>query len=200
MKLTVMINFISMMRLLRLSPLIQLIARFAFLAARYGKGGDDYLNCPLNEEDNARFHESLSEANSVPLQRFEQTRWFEACLPIEELARRGIDTLRFGPMKPVGLFDPRTGRQPLRRRATSAGESGWADAYSNGRLSNHLRYGEQARVLRMIPGLETQEFPAVRPDTSQYLYQRPRVCRQPCRCGSIQTSSSPVRSPASKAS
>src|SRR5437763_11307438 len=84
----------------------------AFLAARYGKGGDDYLNCPLNEAEYARFHQSLSEASSVPLQRFEQTRWFEACLPIEELARRGIHTLRFGPMKPVGLIDPRTGREP----------------------------------------------------------------------------------------
>src|ERR1041385_8620902 len=79
----------------------------AFLAARYGKGGDDYLNCPLNEQEYIAFHEALSQANSVPLQRFEQTRWFEACLPIEELARRGIDTLRYGPMKPVGLRDPR---------------------------------------------------------------------------------------------
>ena len=84
----------------------------AFKAARYGKGGDDYLNCPLNEEEYARFYRALREAKSVPLQRFEETRWFEACLPIEELARRGIDTLRFGPMKPVGLVDPRTERQP----------------------------------------------------------------------------------------
>src|SRR6185295_3293640 len=65
----------------------------AFRAARYGKGGDDYLNCPLNEEEYAHFHQALTEANSVPLQRFEETRWFEACLPIEELARRGVDTL-----------------------------------------------------------------------------------------------------------
>src|ERR1044072_8470461 len=75
----------------------------AFRAARYDKGGDDYVNCPLDERPNARFSQALVEANSVPLQRFEETRWFEACLPIEELARRGVDTLRFGPMKPVGL-------------------------------------------------------------------------------------------------
>ncbi|MCA1618589.1 MAG: methylenetetrahydrofolate--tRNA-(uracil(54)-C(5))-methyltransferase (FADH(2)-oxidizing) TrmFO, partial [Acidobacteria bacterium] len=81
----------------------------AFRAARYGKGGDDYLNCPMNEEEYARFYEALVGAQSVPLQRFEETRWFEACLPIEELARRGVDTLRYGPMKPVGLRDPRTG-------------------------------------------------------------------------------------------
>src|SRR6266851_2546488 len=70
----------------------------AFRAARYGKGGDDYLNCPFDEEQYARFYKALIEANSVPLQRFEETRWFEACLPIEELARRGVDTLRYGPM------------------------------------------------------------------------------------------------------
>ncbi|MBA3768815.1 MAG: methylenetetrahydrofolate--tRNA-(uracil(54)-C(5))-methyltransferase (FADH(2)-oxidizing) TrmFO, partial [Acidobacteria bacterium] len=84
----------------------------AFRAARYGKGGDDYLNCPFDEEQYARFYEALIEAKSVPLHRFEETRWFEACLPIEEMARRGVDTLRYGPMKPVGLFDPRTGREP----------------------------------------------------------------------------------------
>src|SRR5919202_1248006 len=84
----------------------------AFRAARYGKGGDDYLNCPLNEGEYRRFYDALVEAKSVPLQKFEETRWFEACLPIEELARRGVDTLRYGPMKPVGLCDPRTGREP----------------------------------------------------------------------------------------
>ncbi|HCX29818.1 MAG TPA: methylenetetrahydrofolate--tRNA-(uracil(54)-C(5))-methyltransferase (FADH(2)-oxidizing) TrmFO, partial [Blastocatellia bacterium] len=73
----------------------------AFLAARYDKGGDDYLNCPFDEEQYARFYGELINAKSVPLHRFEETRWFESCLPIEELARRGVDTLRFGPMKPV---------------------------------------------------------------------------------------------------
>ncbi len=129
----------------------------AFRAARYDKGGDDYLNCPLDRKQYETFYSALVEAKSVPLQRFEETRWFEACLPIEELARRGVDTLRFGPMKPVGLRDPRIGREPyavvqLRQ------ENLMADAYSLVGFQNHLRYGEQARVLRLIPGLENAEF------------------------------------------
>ncbi|HWS89738.1 MAG TPA: methylenetetrahydrofolate--tRNA-(uracil(54)-C(5))-methyltransferase (FADH(2)-oxidizing) TrmFO [Pyrinomonadaceae bacterium] len=129
----------------------------AFRAARYGKGGDDYLNCPLNEEEYARFYEALTTAQSVPLQRFEETRWFEACLPIEELARRGVDTLRYGPMKPVGLRDPRTGREPY-AAVQLRQENLMADAYNLVGFQNHLRYGEQARVLRLIPGLERAEF------------------------------------------
>lgn len=129
----------------------------AFRAARYGKGGDDYLNCPFDEEQYARFYEALIEANSVPLQRFEETRWFEACLPIEELARRGVDTLRYGPMKPVGLVDPRDGREPY-AAVQLRQENLMADAYSMVGFQNHLRYGEQARVLRLIPGLEQAEF------------------------------------------
>ena len=129
----------------------------AFKAARYGKGGDDYLNCPLNEEEYARFYQALIDAKSVPLQRFEETRWFEACLPIEELARRGVDTLRYGPMKPVGLIDPRTNAQPY-AAVQLRQENLMADAYSLVGFQNHLRYGEQARVLRMIPGLEPAEF------------------------------------------
>ena len=129
----------------------------AFRAARYGKGGDDYLNCPFDEEQYARFYEALLEANSVPLQRFEETRWFEACLPIEELARRGVDTLRYGPMKPVGLVDPRNGREPY-AAVQLRQENLMADAYSMVGFQNHLRYGEQARVLRLIPGLERAEF------------------------------------------
>jgi methylenetetrahydrofolate--tRNA-(uracil-5-)-methyltransferase len=129
----------------------------AFRAARYGKGGDDYLNCPLDREEYARFYEALLEAKSVPLHRFEETRWFEACLPIEELARRGVDTLRYGPMKPVGLVDPRTGREPY-AAVQLRQENLMADAYSFVGFQNHLRYGEQARVLRLIPGLEQAEF------------------------------------------
>jgi methylenetetrahydrofolate--tRNA-(uracil-5-)-methyltransferase len=129
----------------------------AFRAARYGKGGDDYLNCPFDEGQYAHFYQALSEANSVPLQRFEETRWFEACLPIEELARRGLDTLRFGPMKPVGLIDPRTGKEPY-AAVQLRQENLMADAYSLVGFQNHLRYGEQARVLRLVPGLERAEF------------------------------------------
>src|SRR5918911_1124420 len=129
----------------------------AFRAARYGKGGDDYLNCPLDEEEYARFYDALVSAQSVPLQRFEETRWFEACLPIEELARRGRDTLRFGPMKPVGLRDPRTGQQPY-AAVQLRQENLMAEAYGLVGFQNHLRFGEQARVLRLIPGLEQAEF------------------------------------------
>ena len=129
----------------------------AFRAARYDKGGDDYLNCPMDEQQYSAFYSALIEANSVPLQRFEETRWFEACLPIEELARRGVDTLRFGPMKPVGLRDPRTGREPY-AAVQLRQENLMADAYSLVGFQNHLRYGEQARVLRLIPGLESAEF------------------------------------------
>ena len=129
----------------------------AFPAARYGKGGDDYLNCPFDVEQYARFYSALIEAKSVPLQRFEETRWFESCLPIEELARRGVDTLRFGPMKPVGLVDPRTGHEPY-AAVQLRQENLMADAYSLVGFQNHLRYGEQARVLRLIPGMENAEF------------------------------------------
>src|SRR6266436_3104539 len=129
----------------------------AFRAARYGKGGDDYLNCPFDKEQYQRFYEALIAANSVPLQRFEETRWFESCLPIEELARRGIDTPRFGPMKPVGLVDPRTGREPY-AAVQLRQENLMADAYSLVGFQNHLRYGEQARVIRLIPGLQDAEF------------------------------------------
>jgi methylenetetrahydrofolate--tRNA-(uracil-5-)-methyltransferase len=129
----------------------------AFKAARYGKGGDDYINCPMDRDQYARFIEELLAANSVPLKRFEETRWFESCLPIEEIARRGVDTLRFGPMKPKGLPDPKTGHEAyacvqLRQ------ENLMADAFGLVGFQNHLRYGDQARVLRLIPGLENAEF------------------------------------------
>src|SRR6476620_6125422 len=81
----------------------------AFKAARYGKGGDDYINCPMSRDEYQVFFDALVEAKSVPVKRFEETQWFESCLPLEELARRGVDTLRFGPMKPKGLPDPKTG-------------------------------------------------------------------------------------------
>lgn len=129
----------------------------AFKAARYGKGGDDYINCPMSPAEYDVFYTELTAAKSVPLKRFEDTRWFESCLPIEEAARRGVDTLRYGPMKPKGLPDPRTGREPwacvqLRQ------ENMMADAYGLVGFQNHLRYGEQERVLRLIPGLENAEF------------------------------------------
>jgi methylenetetrahydrofolate--tRNA-(uracil-5-)-methyltransferase len=128
-----------------------------FAASRYGRGGDDYLNCPFTREEFETFVNALLTAESYPLHAFEQSRFFEACLPIEELVRRGAQTLRFGPMKPVGLPDPRTGRLPyavvqLRRENLRAG------SYNLVGFQNHLRFGEQARVLRLIPGLENARF------------------------------------------
>jgi len=129
----------------------------AFKAARYGKGGDDYINCPFTPEEYEIFYNELVAAKSVPLKRFEDTHWFEACLPIEEAARRGVDTLRYGPMKPKGLPDPKTGVEPyacvqLRQ------ENLMADSYGLVGFQNHLRYGEQERVMRLIPGLENAEI------------------------------------------
>jgi methylenetetrahydrofolate--tRNA-(uracil-5-)-methyltransferase len=129
----------------------------AFRAARYDKGGDDYLNCPFDVEEYGRFYEALLAAESVPLHQFEQTMYFEGCLPIEELARRGRDTLRYGPMKPVGLRDPRTDRQPF-AVVQLRQENLLADSYNLVGFQNHLKFGEQKRVLRLIPGLEQAEF------------------------------------------
>lgn len=129
----------------------------AFRAARYGKGGDDYINCPFDESQYEIFYNELINAKSVPLHRFEETHWFESCLPIEELARRGVDTLRFGCMKPKGLPHPRTGREPY-AAVQLRQENLMADAFSLVGFQNHLRYGEQERVLKLIPGLENAEF------------------------------------------
>ncbi|HUJ51016.1 MAG TPA: methylenetetrahydrofolate--tRNA-(uracil(54)-C(5))-methyltransferase (FADH(2)-oxidizing) TrmFO [Bryobacteraceae bacterium] len=132
-----------------------------FRASRYGKsldGGDDYLNCPFDREQYERFVDAVLAADAVPAHIPEdQTPFFEACLPIEELARRGRETLRFGPMKPVGLTDPRTGRRPyavvqLRQ------ENQRAASYNLVGFQNHMRFAEQARVFRLIPGLENAEF------------------------------------------
>ena len=137
----------------------------AFRASRYGKsldGTDDYLNCPFDRDQYERFVDALLAAENVAShiqddKPGDNTPFFEACLPIEEIARRGRDTLRFGPMKPMGLTDPRTGRRPyavvqLRQ------ENLRADSYNLVGFQNHLKFGEQARILRMIPGLERAEF------------------------------------------
>lgn len=126
-------------------------------ASRYDKGGQDYLNAFLSREEYGRFYEALMSAESVPLRSFEKPQFFEGCLPLEELARRGVDTLRFGPMKPVGLTDPRTGRwayAALQMRL----ENRMADCYNLVGFQNHMKFPEQKRVFRMIPGLENAEF------------------------------------------
>ncbi len=130
--------------------------KIAFRAARYGRGGDDYINCPFSKEQYETFYNELIEAKSVPLKRFEDTKYFEACLPLEETARRGIDTLRFACMKPKGLPDPKTNREPY-AAVQLRQENQMADAYSLVGFQNHLRYPEQKRILRLIPGLEKCE-------------------------------------------
>jgi len=128
-----------------------------FKAARYGKGGDDYINCPFTEEQYQRFYDALMTAEEVPLHSFEDTKYFEGCLPIEEMARRGRDTLRFGPMKPVGLVDPKTGKIPY-AAVQLRQENLMADSYNLVGFQNHLKFGDQKRVLQMIPGLERAVF------------------------------------------
>jgi methylenetetrahydrofolate--tRNA-(uracil-5-)-methyltransferase len=128
-----------------------------FRASRYGKGGADYLNCPLDGAQYRTFYEALVGAATVERHEFENLNYFESCLPIEELARRGVDTLRFGPMKPVGLTDPRTGKRPyavVQLRAENLRYS----SYNLVGFQNHLKFPEQKRILRMIPGLENAEF------------------------------------------
>lgn len=132
----------------------------AFRASRYGKsldGGDDYVNCPFNRAEYEQFVDAILSAEKYESHFDEKIPFFEACLPVEELARRGRDTLRFGPLKPVGLTDPRTGRTPyavvqLRQEDLRAA------SYNIVGFQNHLRFGDQKRILRMIPGLEHAEF------------------------------------------
>ena len=129
-----------------------------FSASRYGKGGgDDYLNCPMTADEYASFVAALLAGEKAPLHEFDETPFFEGCLPIEEMARRGLDTLRFGPMKPVGLIDPRTGERPhavvqLRQDNLAA------EHYSMVGFQTQLRWPEQKRIFSSIPGLARAEF------------------------------------------
>ena len=129
-----------------------------FAASRYGKGdGDDYLNCPLNEAEYLCFVENLVAAEKVPGRDFEKIIHFEGCMPVETMAGRGVETLRFGPMKPVGLPDPRTGVEPhavIQLRAENREKT----MYNLVGFQTKLTYGEQRRVFRMIPGLENVDF------------------------------------------
>jgi methylenetetrahydrofolate--tRNA-(uracil-5-)-methyltransferase len=128
-----------------------------YRASRYGKASEDYLNCPMDRSQYDSFYEALLAAESVAIHEFEEARYFESCLPIEELARRGRDTLRFGPMRPVGLDDPGTGRVPyavVQLRQEDLMQS----SYNIVGFQNHLKFSEQSRVFRLIPGLEQAEF------------------------------------------
>ncbi len=120
-------------------------------------GQGDYLNCPLNKDEYLRFYDALTHAESATVHDFDKERFFEGCLPIEVMAHRGVDTLRFGPMKPVGLTDPRTGRFPY-AAVQLRQDNLAADHFSLVGFQTQLKWGEQARVLRLIPGLEQAEF------------------------------------------
>jgi methylenetetrahydrofolate--tRNA-(uracil-5-)-methyltransferase len=143
-----------------ISPIIEgesIDASRVFAASRYGHGDADYLNCPMDRATYEAFWKGLTEAEQVPLHTFEEIKCFEGCLPIEVIARRGIETLAHGPMKPVGLIDPRTGRQPhavvqLRR------EDRDGILYNIVGFQTKMTWPEQRRLIRMIPGLENAEF------------------------------------------
>ena len=141
----------------------------AFRASRYDKGDADYINCPMNQEQYLAFREALLEAEQAELKDFEKdsATFFEGCLPIEELARRGEDTMRYGPLKPIGLWDPRWGDvndRDVRRAKRAYAVVQLRQEDKDGRLWNlvgfqtNLKWGEQKRVLRLIPGLEEAEF------------------------------------------
>ncbi len=129
----------------------------AFRASRYGKGGDDYINCPMTRKEYSVFYEALIAASTIELHEIDKGLYFEGCLPVEVMAARGVDTLRFGPMKPVGLVDPRTQKESYAvvqlRQDNFA-----ATLYNIVGFQNQLKWGEQKRVLRLIPGLEQAEF------------------------------------------
>ncbi len=129
----------------------------AFKASRYGKGGDDYVNCPMGEEEYYGFVHALNQAEKVPIHHFERRYLFEGCLPIEELAARGKDTLAFGPLKPVGLIDPKTGRQPF-AVVQLRQEDRFGTLFNLVGFQTRLKQEEQKKVFRMIPGLGKAEF------------------------------------------
>jgi methylenetetrahydrofolate--tRNA-(uracil-5-)-methyltransferase len=129
----------------------------AYKASRYGKGGDDYINCPLGRDQYYAFVRAIQDAQKVPTKDFERCVYFEGCMPVEEMARRGPDTLAFGPMRPVGLVDPRTGHRPYAvvqlRQDDAEGQ-----LFNMVGFQTKMTYPEQHRVFRMIPGLERAEF------------------------------------------
>lgn len=130
---------------------------FAYESARYGRGGADYVNCPMDKDSFLAFHKELSEAREAPVHGFEDSRVFEGCMPVEVMARRGVDTLRFGAMRPIGLRDPATGKGAYAvlqlRRDNAAGT-----VYNMVGFQTHLTFPEQKRVFSMIPALRNAEF------------------------------------------
>ena len=129
----------------------------AYRASRYGKGKADYINWPMDKEEYEKFWQELTTAELAPIKEFEKAKFFEGCMPVEEMARRGIDTLLYGPLKPVGLEDPKTGKRPyavVQLRQDNAADS----LYNIVGFQTHLKWPEQKRVFGLIPGLENAEF------------------------------------------
>ena len=141
-----------------------------YLAARYDKGSADYINCPMSREEYDRFYDALVAAQSVEEREWEKLNYFESCLPIEEIARRGRDTLRFGPMKPVGLKDPRTGRIPY-AAVQLRQENLRADSYNLVGFQNHLKVRRAGACAAIDSWSRKCPVPALRPDPSQHLHQ-----------------------------
>ena len=129
----------------------------AFKASRYGKGGNDYVNCPLDEVEYYRFVDALNQAERIPIRSFERRYLFEGCLPVEEMAERGKETLAYGPLKPVGLVDPRTGKQPF-AVVQLRQEDRFETLFNLVGFQTRLKQEEQRKVFQMIPGLERAEF------------------------------------------
>ena len=128
-----------------------------YMASRYGKGGDDYVNCPMTQEEYDLFYDRLIEADTVAARDFEDIKVFEGCMPVEVMAHRGRDTLRFGPLKPVGLPDPKTGRNPY-AVVQLRPENREKTSYNMVGFQTRLKWPEQKTVFRLIPGLENAEF------------------------------------------
>jgi len=131
--------------------------RKVYFGSRYGKGGDDYINCPMTKNEYEIFYDALCEADKVNVRAFENEKVFEGCMPVEVMALRGKDTLRFGPMKPVGLPEPNTGREPY-AVVQLRPENREGSAYNMVGFQTRLKWPEQKRVFSMIPGLEGAEF------------------------------------------
>ncbi len=129
-----------------------------FKAARYGRGTADYINCPMTKEEYAAFYNELTAAETVPLKEFENSKVFEGCMPVEVMAKRGFETLTFGPLKPVGLVDPKTGKDDAYAVVQLRQDNSEATLYNLVGFQTNLRWGEQKRVFSMIPGLENAEF------------------------------------------
>lgn len=129
-----------------------------FYAARYDRGTKDYINCPMTNEEYDRFYSALISAETVPLKEFEDQKVFEGCMPVEVMAKRGKETLLFGPLKPVGLTDPRTGRSDARAVVQLRRDNAKDTLYNIVGFQTNLKWAEQKRVFSMIPGLENAEF------------------------------------------